>query len=521
MGIAMLLESIASAMPERPLVGARAGVLTAGDLLALAGGGATVLRDAGADAVGFIGTGGPAVPVSLFATGLAGVPFTPLNYRLAAGQLAELAAGLGKQPVLIVDEQYVPAAGGVPATILTTDQWLAAARISEPGDAADVDDELPAVVLYTSGTTSKPKGAVLRHSHLVSYVLQTVEFASAAEEDAALISVPPYHIAGVGTVLTNTFAGRRIMYLPNFTAAEWLATVRDEAITQAMLVPTMLARIVDHLGGGAADVPALRSVAYGGARMPRPVLEKALSCMPGVGFTNAYGLTETSSTIAVLGPDDHRAAFAAADPALRERLGSAGRLVPGIEGQIRDELGAVLPAGEPGQLWVRGGQVSGEYLGSGSVLDERGWFHTRDQGWFDSDGYLFISGRTDDTIIRGGENIAPAEIEDVLVTHPQVKEVAVIGVPDDEWGTRIVAVIVAQPGCGLDGGTVRDYARARLRGSRTPDDVVFRTELPHTPTGKLIRRDLVRDVLGLDMNDADMNDADMNDADMNDADVSA
>jgi acyl-CoA synthetase (AMP-forming)/AMP-acid ligase II len=497
MGIAMLLESIASAMPERPLVGARAGALSAGDLLELAGGGATVLAEAGADAVGFIGTGGPAFPVSLFAAGLAGVPFTPLNYRLAAGQLAELAAGLGERPILIVDEQYVGAVKGVPATILTTSEWLTAAGAAEPAGAADIDDELPAVVLYTSGTTSKPKGAVLRHSHLVSYVLQTVEFAAADTDDAALISVPPYHIAGIGTVLTNTFAGRRMMYLPNFTAPEWLATVRDEAISQAMLVPTMLSRLVDHLGGGAANVPALRSVAYGGARMPRPVLEKALACLPGVGFTNAYGLTETSSTIAVLGPDDHRDALAAADPAVRERLGSAGRLVPGVEGQIRDESGAVLPAGQAGQLWVRGSQVSGEYLGSGSVLDDEGWFHTRDQGWFDSDGYLFISGRTDDTIIRGGENIAPAEIEDVLITHPEVKEVAVIGVPDDEWGTRIVAVIVAEPGAGLDGGTVREYARARLRGSRTPDEVVFRSELPHTPTGKLIRRDLVSDVLGL------------------------
>jgi acyl-CoA synthetase (AMP-forming)/AMP-acid ligase II len=496
MGIAMLLESIASAMPERPLVGARADALSAGDLLELAGGGAAVLREAGADAVGFIGTGGPAFPVSLFAAGLAGVPFTPLNYRLAVGQLAELAAGLGQRPILIVDEQYAGAVTGVPASILTTGEWLAAARAAEPAPTADIDDELPAVVLYTSGTTSKPKGAVLRHSHLVSYVLQTVEFAAADEDDAALISVPPYHIAGVGTVLTNTFAGRRMMYLPNFTASEWLATVRDEGISQAMLVPTMLSRLVDHLGGGAADVPALRSVAYGGARMPRPVLEKALTCMPGVGFTNAYGLTETSSTIAVLGPDDHRDALAAADPAVRKRLGSAGRLVPGVEGQIRDSSGAVLAAGQPGQLWVRGSQVSGEYLGSGSVLDGEGWFHTRDQGWFDSDGYLFISGRTDDTIIRGGENIAPAEIEDVLIGHPEVKEVAVIGVPDDEWGTRIVAVVVAEPGSGLDSGAVRDYARARLRGSRTPDEVVFRSELPHTPTGKLIRRDLVSDVLG-------------------------
>src|ERR1700733_15293276 len=354
MGIAMLLESIASAMPERPLVGARADALSAGDLLELAGGGAAVLRDAGADAGGVIGTGGRAFPVSLFAAGLAGVPFTPLNYRLAAGQLAELAAGLGQRPVLIVDEQYVSVVQGGAASILTTGEWLAAALAAEPAPAADIDDELPAVVLYTSGTTSKPKGAVLRHSHLVSYVLQTVEFAAADPDAAALTSAPPYHIAGVGTVLTNTFAGRRMMYLPNFSAPEWLATVNGEGITQAMLVPTMLARIVDHLDGGAADVPALRAVAYGGARMPRPVLEKAVLCMPGVGFTNAYGLTEASSTIAVLGPDDHRDALAAADPAVRERLGSAGRLVPGVEGQIRDESGAGLLAGPPRALRVRG-----------------------------------------------------------------------------------------------------------------------------------------------------------------------
>jgi acyl-CoA synthetase (AMP-forming)/AMP-acid ligase II len=494
MGIAMLLESIASTMPERVLLGTRAGSTTAGALLALAGGGATVLRDAQADAVGFIGVGGPAFPASLFASAIAGVAFTPLNYRLPAAQIAELAAGLGTRPVLVADEACAETVRGGPATVLTVPEWLAASGAAEPMPADDIDDERPAVVLYTSGTTSKPKGAVLRHTHLISYVLRTVEFGSSAEQDAALISVPPYHIAGVGTVLTNTFAGRRMVYLPNFSAADWLDIVRAEGITQAMLVPTMLARIVDHLGGRPAELPTLRAIAYGGARMPRPVLEQALTSFPGTDFTNAYGLTETSSTIAVLGPDDHRAALAATDPAARGRLASAGRLVPGVDGQIRDAHGAVLPAGQTGQLWVRGSQVSGEYLGSGSALDDQGWFHTRDQGWFDEEGYLFISGRTDDTIIRGGENIAPAEIEDVLILHPEVKEAAVSGVPDDEWGTRIVAVVVAEPGSALDGHEIKEYARARLRGSRTPDDVVFRAGLPHTPTGKLLRRDLLREL---------------------------
>jgi acyl-CoA synthetase (AMP-forming)/AMP-acid ligase II len=503
MSIAMLLDSIASAVPDRVLVGPRRDGLTCGELRERAGAGARIIRDSGVDAVGFIGISGSAFPIALFAAALAGVPFTPINYRLPGDQLAELAARLGSHPLLIVDQAYAHAVRGTSDPVLVTEDWLAA-TVETRGEPAtdvdsvvdgdvdgDVDDEQPAVVLYTSGTTAKPKGAVLRHRHLSSYVLQTVEFCSAEATDAALISVPPYHVAGVGTVLTNTFAGRRLVYLPNFTAGDWLHAVRAEGITQAMLVPTMLARIVEHLDGKPADVPTLRSIAYGGARMPRPVLEAALTAMPDVAFANAYGLTETSSTIAVLGPEDHRAALTATDDAVRARLGSVGRLVPGVEARIRDEVGNPLPPGQSGQLWVRGDQVAGEYLGSGSLLDADGWFHTRDQAWLDDEDYLFIGGRTDDTIIRGGENIAPAEIEDVLVHQPGVREVAVIGLPDDEWGARIVAVIVPHPDARLTVDDVRGYARARLRGSRTPDDVVFVDQLPHTPTGKLIRRDLV------------------------------
>jgi acyl-CoA synthetase (AMP-forming)/AMP-acid ligase II len=143
---------------------------------------------------------------------------------------------------------------------------------------------------------------------------------------------------------------------------------------------------------------------------------------------------------------------------------------------------------------VRGGQVSGEYLGSGSALDDQGWFHTRDQGWFDADGYLFISGRTDDTIIRGGENIAPAEIEDVLIRHPALRDAAVVGVPDEEWGERIVAAVVPYEDATADADEIRVFVRARLRGSRTPDDVVIRGSLPYSPTGKLLRREIVADL---------------------------
>jgi acyl-CoA synthetase (AMP-forming)/AMP-acid ligase II len=240
-----------------------------------------------------------------------------------------------------------------------------------------------------------------------------------------------------------------------------------------------------------SELPTLRNLAYGGSKVALPLVRKALQLMPNVGFVNAYGLTETSSTIAVLGPDDHRAALASDDPAVIRRLGSVGQVVPGVEVQIRAEDGAVLGPGETGELFVRGEQVSGRYTEIGSVLDDDGWFPTRDVATLDDDGYLFIGGRSDDTIIRGGENIAPAEIEDVLVEHPDVRDVAVVGPEDPQWGQIIVAVVVPAEGAVPNADALREHVRKHLRGSRTPDRVVFRTELPTNATGKVLRRQLV------------------------------
>lgn len=257
----------------------------------------------------------------------------------------------------------------------------------------------------------------------------------------------------------------------------------------------MLARVVASLGeDGVADTPSLASLAYGGARMPLPVLEQALRAFPQAGFVNAYGLTETTSSIAVLSPDDHRSALTSPDPAIRSRLSSVGRPVPGVEFQIRREDGSPADAGETGLVFVRGDQISGEY-GTSSALDAEGWFPTRDSGRLDAEGYLFIEGRADDTIIRGGENIAPAEIEDVLLSYPGITEAAVLGVPDPEWGQRLVAVVVGSGDVGAgDTEEIRSWVRERLRSSKTPETIVFRPELPKTETGKLLRRVLVAEL---------------------------
>jgi acyl-CoA synthetase (AMP-forming)/AMP-acid ligase II len=446
-----------------------------------------------ASALAYVGTNGLAVPIGLFAAAAAGVPFVPLNYRLSHDQLHDMLVPLGD--TLVVAEGEVAAALAARGHhVRDTAEFVATARAGGAAGDVPADGERPAVLLYTSGTTAAPKAAVLRHRHLTSYVIGTVEFAGTGPDEAVLVSVPPYHVAGLANLLSNLYLGRRIVYLTQFDAGAWVAAVRQEGITNAMVVPTMLARICEVVDADGAGLPTLRALSYGGARTPATVLQRVMTLLPDVDLTNAYGLTETSSTIAVLGPDDHRAACDG-DPVATTRLSSAGRVLPTVEVEVRGGLGDPLSAGEAGEIWVRGEQVSGEYAGREAPLDAEGWFPTRDRGWLDPDGYLFIEGRSDDTIIRGGENIAPAEIEEVLLQHPDIAQCAVVGVPDDEWGQRIAAVVVRRPGTAVDAIEVQAFAHRSLRGSRTPEVVTFAETLPFTETGKLLRRVVQADLL--------------------------
>jgi fatty-acyl-CoA synthase len=356
-----------------------------------------------------------------------------------------------------------------------------------PGEQ-DPDDT--AVLLFTSGTTGEPKAAVLRHRHLTSYVLESVEFLGAAPEEAALVSVPPYHVAGIAGVLSAVWSGRRLVYLSQFTPEEWVARAAAESVTHAMVVPTMLGRILDVLDARGEMLPSLQHLSYGGGRMPAAVVERALELLPHVGFVNAYGLTETSSTVSILGPDDHRSAIVSSEPHVRARLGSVGQPLPHLEVEIRGPSGEPLEAGQHGEIWVRGEQVSGEYLGRASVVNADGWLTTNDGGWLDAEGYLFVEGRFDDVIVRGGENLSPGEIEDVLVQHPAVADVAVIGLPDVEWGETVAAVVVLTHGHDATDVELQEWVSAQLRSTRAPTYIEFRSELPYSETGKLLRRQL-------------------------------
>jgi long-chain acyl-CoA synthetase len=479
--------------PERTAVVSGDVRLTAQELSDLVDGGAGVIAASGARHVAYVGAGVLLLPLLIFSSARAGVAFTPINYRLSATGIGALIERL-PDALVIVDDRYRDMVGDISAPAMCSDDFVAAARTAVTAYASP-DAESVAIVLFTSGTTSTPKAVELSHSNLTSYITGTVEFGSADACDAALICVPPYHIAGVNAAMSNVYASRKMVYLPDFDAKEWVRLAATERVTNATVVPTMLDRIVTALEQEPTELPALRYLAYGGSKVGLPLLRKALELLPLVGFVNAYGLTETSSTIAVLTPDDHRAAHRASDPVVAKRLGSVGHPVPGIELQIRDDSGKVLGPNQMGELFVRGEQVSGKYTGIGSVLDEQGWFPTKDMATVDEEGFLFIGGRSDDTIIRGGENIAPAELEDVLIEHPDVHNVAVVGAEDPQWGQVIVAVVVPKPGTTPDPDELREHVRKSLRGSRTPDRVVFRDELPTNATGKILRREIVKGLL--------------------------
>ena len=496
----MLLEMAAEGDPERIVLGSHDGGMTAAELLERSRRAAVYFEKSGTEVVGYFGLNSDVLPVALFGAALAGVPFSPINYRAPdeqlRGILERVTGGL-----MIADDDEVTRLGACGAAHVITKGELATA-IAEPvtGEHPFVDPEDVGVLLFTSGTTSEPKAAVLRHRHLVSYIISSVEFLGCEPTEAQLICVPPYHIAGIAAVLSSLYAGRRIMYLPTFDATEWVRQAAEERITHAMVVPTMLGRILQAVEDSGIEPTALRHLSYGGGRMPLELVERTLRDMPHVDLVNAYGLTETSSTIAMLTPDEHREAFASDEPVVRARLGSVGRPLPSLEVEVRDPDEAVLPPGEKGEIWVRGEQVAGEYVGN-NTLSGDGWFRTRDAGWFDEHGFLYVDGRLDDVIVRGAENISPGEVEEVLMAHTAVSEAAVIGIPDAEWGEAVAAVVVLHPGASASEAELQGWVRERLRSTKMPGVIEFRDELPYSPTGKLLRR-VLRDELARETGEA-------------------
>jgi acyl-CoA synthetase (AMP-forming)/AMP-acid ligase II len=343
---------------------------------------------------------------------------------------------------------------------------------------------------------------MLDHQDLTSYVFDNFEMASGEDVGTLAVCAPFYHIAGITSVLSAVFSGRRLALMPQFDAAEWLHLVERERVTHAFLVPTMLKRVLDAPELSTTDLSSLQLLTYGAAPMPLQVIRRAIETLPPhISFANSFGQTESTATVTLLGPEDHRLTGSPDDVESRvRRLASVGRALPGIEIRILDEAGKALGVGEVGEIAIRSERLMRGYYGdeqaTASTLRD-GWLLTRDLGWLDDDGYLFLAGRRSDMIIRGGENIAPEEVEVVLASHPAVDEVAVFGVPDVEWGEVVATAIVLREGASVTGADLIEYCRQRMSSFKKPEHVVLVRELPRNSVGKLLRRELRSDYANL------------------------
>ncbi|MCP3987906.1 MAG: long-chain fatty acid--CoA ligase [Actinomycetia bacterium] len=465
------------------------------EAVAQAAGLLTELGVTAGDRVGVFATNSCASLEAVFATSSIGATVVPMNFRAADEEVTHLLADSGSK-VVFADTRYRELIERCRPDsldeIIYLDETYPARR-----DAAeewplvnDVEDEDLAALLYTSGTTSLPKGVKLTHGALSGYIMGANDAADGSDLGRMILAAPLYHIAGLTSLLNALYSGRVTVIMSQFDADNWLDLVGAHRVTHAFLVPTMLARVLEAPTFVAADLTTLEAVTYGAAPMPPAVIKRAIDAFPStVGFSGAYGQTETTSTVAVLGPDDH----VIDDDIKLARLRSVGQVLDDVEVRIVDPENNVLGPGEHGEVQLRTYRAMDGYWGSEEktrvTIDEEGWVHTGDLGYLDDDNYLFLSGRSGDMIIRGGENIAPEEVEAVLYEHSDVLDAAVVGLNDETWGERVVAAVVLREGGDLE--SVQGHLKDHLASFKRPETIHVTEELPRTSTGKLLRRHLI------------------------------
>ena len=436
-----------------------------------------------------------------FAAATLDAVYVPLSFRAKEDELAYMLESSSPK-ALFVGEFYretasVALAKSAPQCRLIAfgDDFRALMRPASPEqmrfpEAADPDTT---VLMYTAGTTGVPKGVMLSHDSLTTYLLANVEPPDPDLHESNLLPMPLYHIGGFQTALAAVYGGRTLVLMQQFDGQQWLELAQRERPTRSILVPTMLKQLLEHPAFSRHDLSSLKVITYGAAPMPREVIRRAIEALPGVQFINAFGQTESAATIAMLGPEDHRL-DGTPDQVERklQRLASIGRPLEDVDVRLVDEDGSQVPQGEVGEIVARGPRIMSGYWNqqdetAGTIKD--GWLHTGDLAWQDEDGYIFLAGRAKDFIKRGGEMVSPEEVERVLTSHPAVDEAAIIGVPDDYWGERVRAVVVptALP---VDESELIEYCRQRLSSFKRPDSVVFVDELPRNPLGKILKTEL-------------------------------
>ncbi len=453
------------------------------------------------DRIGYLGKNTDAFFEMWFGAMKAGAVMTPIGWRLAMPEILHIVrdAGMG---VLFIGQEFLDQADALSAEVsglqilAETDgvrypgfqEWLGRQKKAPPGHAAQPHEI--AIQLYTSGTTGQPKGVMLPQkgfvTHLRNIAEANVEWNQWTSGDMSLVAMPVAHIGGSGWGLWGINFGATSIIERQFSVAGAFDSIERERISKFFIVPAALQMMARDPRARTIDYSCLRQINYGASPISPTLLRECIEVF-GCEFVQMYGMTETMGTIVALPPEDHH-------PEGTPRMKSAGKPLPGIEIAIVDPAGKRLGPGAVGEIITRSAANMAGYWNqpeaTAKAIDSEGWLRTGDAGYLDGDGYLYIHDRIKDMIVSGAENIYPTEIENALSGHPEVAEVAVIGVPDERWGEAVKAFVVLRPGGSAGEAALLDWLRPRIAAFKVPKSIEFRDALPRNPSGKLLKRTL-------------------------------
>ena len=458
------------------------------------------------DRIAFLDRNGIAYFDFLFGGSLIGAVNVAVNWRLAPAEMAAIIDDSGAA-VLAIHLDYLPALADMGSDLpsvrrivifggntaiadprsVSFDAWIDGSPAQDPGHTGGPDEV--SMQLYTSGTTGLPKGVMLTNGNLSTAIAEAGITFHISDDTVSLVAMPLFHIGGSGWALCAMSRGGRSIILRDVDPALLLELIAAERITEMFVVPAVLMLLLATPTLAVTDLSSLRLVFYGASPIAEDVLVKCMAAF-GCGFCQVYGMTETTGAITALPFEDHDP-----DGPRRGLLRSAGKPHQSVRLRVVDpESGRDVALGEVGEVWTRSPYNMAGYWGkpeeTAATIDSGGWLRTGDAGYFDADGYLYLHDRIKDMVVSGGENIYPAEVENVLLSNPTIVDAAVIGVPDERWGETVKAIVVLGPGETLDEEAVIEYCRSRLAHYKCPTSVDATDALPRNPSGKILKREL-------------------------------